>query len=118
MAVFIKDLNALEREGEILLSKKGGITSVAGAGLVRGKIVSASRHFVFMHPDDGGEDVYISMENNIGALPGDRVIISKYADEKGFFGKVRSICEYGDRTVVGTVKKFRGKWVADTPSHQ
>ena len=110
MAVFIKDLNALEREGEILLSKKGGITSVAGAGLVRGKIVSASRHFVFMHPDDGGEDVYISMENNIGALPGDRVIISRYADEKGFCGKVRSVFAYSDRTVVGTVKKFRGKW--------
>ena len=110
MTAFVKDLNALERAGEIILSKKGGITSVAGAGLVKGKIVSASRHFAFMRPDDGGEDVYIAIENNIGALPGDRVIISKYADEKGFFGKVRSICEYGDRTVVGTVKKFRGKW--------
>ena len=106
---FVRDLNQLERAGEVILSKKGGITSVKGAGLVRGKIISASRHFCFMRPDDGGEDVYLPTEFAMGALPGDSVVISKYADEKGFSGKVRNVFAFGDRTVVGTVRKYHGK---------
>lgn len=107
---FIKDLAALERAGEVLLSKKGSVQSVAGAGLVKGKMVAASRKFSFMHPDDGGEDVYIPYENNGGALPGDRVIISYHEDEKGPRGHVLSIFERGDRRAVGTVRKYQGKW--------
>ena len=106
---FIKDLNALEHAGEIIISQKGNVRSVEGAGLVRGKIVSASRNFSFMQPEGGGEDVYIPYEYNGGALPGDGVIISVREDEKGPSGKVLSVFERGSRLVIGTVKKYRGK---------
>ena len=106
---FIKDLNALERAGEIILSKKNNIQSVRGSGLVKAKIVSMSRSFCFAKPDDGGEDVYIASGDAMGALPGDKIIISVHADDKGMSGKVRAVYEYGDRTAVGTVKRFHGK---------
>lgn len=109
MAQFIKDLNAIEQAGEIVISKKGGIQSVEGAGLIKGKIISMSKYFSFMQPDDGGEDVYIPCEQNGGSLPGDRVIISRRMDVKGYCGKVLRIYEHGSRLVTGTLKKFRGK---------
>ena len=58
---FISDLNALEKAGEIILSKKNNIQSVRGAGMVKAKIISMSRSFCFAKPEDGGEDVYISI---------------------------------------------------------
>ena len=61
MAQFIKDLNAIEQAGEIVISKKGGVQSVEGAGLIKGKIISMSKYFSFMQPDDGGEDVYSTL---------------------------------------------------------
>lgn len=106
---FISDLNALEKAGEIILSKKNNIQSVRGAGMVKAKIISMSRSFCFAKPEDGGEDVYISVGDAMGALPGDEVVLSSHEDEKGVCGKVRSVYHYGDRTVVGTVKRFRGK---------
>lgn len=106
---FISDLNALEKEGEVILSKKNNVQSVMGSGLVKAKIVSMSRGYCFAKPDDGGEDVYINVTDAMGALPGDRVVISVSPDEKGASGRVRSVYRYGDRTVVGTVKRFHGK---------
>ena len=109
VAQFMQDLTALERAGEVILSKKNNIMSVKGAGLVKGRIISLSRSFCFVRPDDGGDDVYVSSADAMGALPGDRVVISVQPDEKGVCGRVRSVYQYGDRTAVGTVKKFHGK---------
>ena len=106
---FIRDLSALEREGEILISKKNNVQSVKGSGFLKAKIVSVSRGFCFAKPDGGGEDVFIPSGDAMNALPGDCVVISVSSDEKGLFGRVRSIFNYGGRTAVGTVKKFRGK---------
>ena len=108
-AEFIKDLSALERAGEIIISKKNNIESVRGAGYSKGRIISFSRGFCFMKPDDGGKDVFISNSDSMGALPGDRVIISLHSDGKGDFGRVKSVYEYGERTAVGTVRRFHGK---------
>lgn len=116
---FIKDLNVLEHAGEIIISKKGNVRSVKGTGLVKGEIVSISKKFSFMRPEGGGEDVYIPYEYNIGALPGDRVIISLQEDDKGPIGRVLNIFEHGDRLAVGTVSKYKGKLelTADTAYH-
>ena len=92
---FISDLNALEKEGEVILSKKNNVQSVMGSGLVKAKIVSMSRGYCFAKPDDGGEDVYINVTDAMGALPGDRVIISVSPDEKGASGRVRSVYRWG-----------------------
>ncbi len=108
-AAFIGHLNELERAGELILSKKNTVVSVRGAGLVKGSIVTMSRSFCFMRRDDGGEDVYILVSDAMGALPGDKVIASVHTDERGFCGKIRSVYQYGSRTAVGTVKRFRGK---------
>ena len=106
---FISDLNALEKEGEIILSKENNIQSVRGCGLLKAVIVSMSRGYCFAKPEGGGEDVYIPTGDAMGALPGDRVIISAGPDEKGASGKVRSVYRYGERTAVGTVKRYHGK---------
>lgn len=106
---FVKDLSALEKAGEILLSKKNGILSVKGAGMIRARMISMSRSFCFARPDGGGDDIYIPLGDAMGALPGDGVILSAHEDEKGAYGKVRNVYEYGDRTAVGTVKRFHGK---------
>ena len=108
-AQFIHDLNALERAGEIIISKKNNIQSVRGAGFIKGQIISFSRGFCFMKPDNGGKDVFISSSDSMGALPGDRVVISLHADEKGDFGRIKSVYEHGPRTAVGTVRRFHGK---------
>lgn len=79
---FLSDLNALEKAGEIILSKKNNIQSVRGSGLVKAKIVSMSRGYCFARPDDGGEDVYILTSDAMGGLPGDRVVISVSPDER------------------------------------
>ena len=112
-ASFVADLAALETAGEVILSKRGSsaaVLSVDGAGLVRGEIISASRHFSFMRPEGGGEDVYIPCEANGGALPGDKVIISLHDDGKGPSGSVQRLYAKGRRLVVGTVRRYQGKW--------
>lgn len=109
MTQFIKDLNVLEQAGEIVISKKGGVQSVVGAGLIRGTIISMSKYFSFMRPEEGGDDVYIPCEQNGGSLPGDKVIISRRKDVKGYCGKVLKVFERGSRKTVGTLKKFHGK---------
>ena len=106
---FISDLSALERAGEVILSKKNSVQSVRGAGFVKAKIVSISRGYCFARPDGGGEDVYIPVGDAMGALPGDAVILSSSPDERGASGRVRSVFHYGDRMAVGTVKRFHGK---------
>ena len=108
-AQFFMDLNALERAGEVIISKKNNVQSVRGAGYVKGKIISFSRGFCFMKPDEGGDDVYISASDSMGALPGDRVVVSMHSDDTGRFGRVKSVYAYGDRTAVGTIKRFRGR---------
>ena len=109
IADFMSDLNELERAGELITSKKNNIISVRGAGMKKGQIISMSRSFCFVKQDDGGEDVCIPAGDSMGALPGDKVVISVYSDEKGPCGKVRNIYRYGNRTAVGTVKRFHGK---------
>lgn len=106
---FVRDLNALEAQGEIILTTKSSVLSVAGAGLVKGEIVSMSHKFSFLTPEGGGEDIYIPCEQSGGALPGDKVIVSRYLEEKGPNGRVRCIYRKGPRLVVGTVHKFHGK---------
>ena len=106
---FIQDLSALERAGEVIISKKNSVQSVRGAGLVKARIVSMSRGFCFAKPDDGGDDVYIQVGDMMGALPGDSVVISVQDDDRGSSGKVRNVYHYGERIAVGTVRRFRGK---------
>ena len=105
---FLQDLIALAKAGEVIISKKNIVRSVRGSGLVKAKIVSLSRGFCFAKPEDG-EDVYIPIGDTMGALPGDCVVISVHRDEKGVSGRVCSVYRYGDRTAVGTVKRFHGK---------
>ena len=106
---FVRDLNALEADGDIIFSKKDSVLSVDGAGLIKGEIVSASRNYSFLTPEGGGEDLYIPNEYCCDALPGDKVIVSRYLEEKGPCGRVRMVYRRGSRLVVGTVSRYRGK---------
>ncbi|MBQ9902274.1 MAG: ribonuclease R [Clostridia bacterium] len=105
---FIQDLSALERAGEVIITKKNNVRSVRGSGLVKARIVSVSRGFCFAKPEEG-DDVYIPIDDTMSALPGDRVVLSLHSDDKGICGRVCSVYCYGDRTAVGTVKRFHGK---------
>ncbi len=109
MSEFVKGLNSLENQGQIVISKNGNITAVGSGKLSKGVVISMSRHFAFVRPETGSDDVYISGEHLGGALPGDRVVISAHQDAKGCSGKVVKIIERSSHLVTGTVGKYHGK---------
>ena len=69
---FDAQLDALAREGRVLVNRKGELCIVAKLGLVTGKVQGHPDGYGFLVPDDGGDDLFLSPREMHKLLHGDR----------------------------------------------
>ena len=121
MPAFCEALREMEREGEVILTRKKRYGIPEKMDLVTGTLQCHQRGFGFVLPrDDMYEDVYIPADGINGAMHNDRVIakITKgRADGGRTEGEIVRILERANRRVVGTYEKSRnfGFVVPDDP---
>ncbi len=109
-AIFSKIIRDLEKEGKIIITKKGNIALPEFNGLISAKIVSQAKKFAFAKPLNGGEEIYILAKNMKGALLGDTVILSKPNEGKnGLNSSVKRVIAKGDRIITGTISRYRSQ---------
>ncbi|MFO7603342.1 MAG: VacB/RNase II family 3'-5' exoribonuclease, partial [Gammaproteobacteria bacterium] len=67
-------LRAMERDGQLLYTRRGGYGLVSKMDLIRGRVIGHPDGFGFLVPDEGGDDLFI-MEREMRALMhGDRIV--------------------------------------------
>lgn len=115
---FYKSLGALEKEGELVYTKKGKIMAVKFSGVTKGTFRASARGFGFVTPDgitDKSKDIYIPREYTFDALDGDSVLVSltktkgRSTDGHSDEGKIIKIVSHGLTTFTGTLLIARGR---------
>lgn len=107
-AEFVGLIRELEKEGKVLISKKGKITSSKAAGFISGKVISQSENFSFIRPLDSGEDVLVFAENLNGAMFGDTVLVGKVKKSaKGLNGVINKIVSKSSHLITGKIEQSR-----------
>lgn len=67
-------LRAMEREGQIVLTRREGYGLPDKMNLLRGRVVGHKDGFGFLVPDDGSDDLYLSARQMQCVFHGDRVL--------------------------------------------
>jgi len=98
-------LNAMVRDGQLLLNRREGYVPVDSQNLVRGRIIAHPDGFGFLVPDEGGQDVYLNPREMRALLHGDRVVVRVTGiDRRGRReGAVAEVLERANTRVVGRV---------------
>jgi len=68
-------LRAMERDGQLIRTRKNAYGLIKKMDLIRGRVLGHSDGFGFLVRDDGGEDLFISARRMKGLLHGDRVVV-------------------------------------------
>ena len=71
-----KRLNAMVRDGQLLLGRRGGYAPVVKLDLIRGGVLANAEGYGFLRPDEGGDDLYLSPQQMRTVMHGDRVLAS------------------------------------------
>ena len=108
--LFLELLREMEREGEVILTRKEKYGLPERMGLVTGRIQGHPKGFAFLLPSQPGRpDVYISPEDLHGALHNDRVVVRLHpaARRERPEGEVIRILKRANRQVVGSFERNR-----------
>ena len=116
LADLARSLHDLELAGDIVRVRQDRYTLPGEADLVVGTIQmhrDGSAHLLRDKPGD--PEFYLSPENTVTALPGDRVVVRHLRDEapyRGYqpCGRVIRILQRGTTTAVGTLEKSARFW--------
>jgi ribonuclease R len=68
-------LIAMVRDGQLVLNRREGYLPVNERDLVRGRVIAHADGFGFLHPDEGGEDLFIPAQQMRALLHGDRTVM-------------------------------------------
>jgi len=68
-------LRAMERDGQIVLTRRKGYGLPTKMNLVRGRVIGHKDGFGFVTPDDGSDDLFLSAREMQSVFHGDKVLI-------------------------------------------
>ncbi|MDH5445235.1 MAG: ribonuclease R [Gammaproteobacteria bacterium] len=96
-------MRAMERDGQVIYTRKGGYGLVSKMDLIKGRVQGHRDGFGFLIPDEGGDDLFLSAREMKSLMNGDRVMVHvKGIDRRGRReGGVIEILERNTHTVVG-----------------
>ena len=102
---FLRRIEAMEREGQLLRNRKGAYILPARASLIAGRIEGHADGYGFLVPDDGGEDLFLDAKQMVRVLHRDRALVRIVGfDRKGRReGVIVEVLERANRQVVGRV---------------
>ena len=103
-------LNAMLRDGQLLINRKGDYALVNQMALVRGHVVCHKEGYGFLIPDDGSDDVFLNPRQVRSLFPGDRILVSVTTNnERGKReGAVVEILERSFTQIVGRYVEEKG----------
>ncbi len=96
-------LRAMERDGQLMHTRRGGYGLVERMDLVAGRVVGHRDGYGFLVADDGRDDIYLHNRQMRKVLDGDRVLVRPGdVDRRGRVeGKVVEVLEHNTRQLVG-----------------
>ncbi|MDH5181051.1 MAG: ribonuclease R [Gammaproteobacteria bacterium] len=96
-------LRAMERDGQIIYTRKGGYGLVSKMDLIKGRVQGHPDGFGFLIPDEGGDDLFLSAREMQSLMHGDRAMVHvKGLDRRGRReGGVVEVLERNTQRVVG-----------------
>jgi len=96
-------LNAMERDGQLVLNRRRGYGLVEKLDLVRGRIIAHPDGFGFLVPDEGGDDLFMSPRQMRSVFHGDRAVARVTGlDQRGRReGAIVEVIERNTQRVVG-----------------
>ncbi len=75
LEAFRRRLRAMERDGQLIRNRKNCYCIVNSKDLISGRVIGHADGFGFLHPDDGGDDLFLSPRQMRALLPGDRAVV-------------------------------------------
>ena len=110
---FERRLRAMEREGQVIINRKGAVCVADKLNLVKCRVLGHRDGYGFAVPEDGGgEDIFLPEREMHKVLHGDRVMIKiNGTDRRGRQeGCVAEVLERAVQKVVGRIYEERGVW--------
>lgn len=96
-------MRAMERDGQVIFTRKGGYGLISKMDLIKGRVQGHRDGFGFLIPDEGGDDLFLSAREMKSLMNGDRVMVHvKGIDRRGRReGGVIEVLERNTHRVVG-----------------
>ncbi|MEO6172249.1 MAG: ribonuclease R, partial [Arenimonas sp.] len=69
-------LNAMQRDGQVLVNRRGGYAVAEQLDLIAGSVIAHPDGFGFLKPEKGGDDLFLPPAEMRKCLHGDRVLAS------------------------------------------
>jgi len=111
---------SLERDGKLLVNRKGELCIVAKLDLTTGTVQGHPDGYGFLVPDEGGDDLFLSPREMHKALHGDRVTAKRIGfDRRGRpEGEIVDVLKRANRDVVGRIHEERGVWFVEAENRR
>jgi ribonuclease R len=113
-AILSRRLNAMQRDGQILIDDAGLYSLATQTGFVAGRVSSHRDGFGFVIPDEPGEDLFLPEKEMQKVLHGDRVLAKVIGvDRRGRpEGTIVEVTQRANTHIIGRLlKNENGAWI-------
>jgi ribonuclease R len=107
---FIRRLHAMQRQGEIVINRKGALCLPEKVQLIKGRVQGHADGFGFVLPEDGSPDLFLSPREMDKVLHGDHVLVrASGVDQRGRIeGKIVEVLARANTRLVGRLYDDHG----------
>ncbi|HEX5343471.1 MAG TPA: ribonuclease R [Duganella sp.] len=112
-AILSRRLNAMQRDGQIIIDDTGHYTLATQTGFIAGRVSSHRDGFGFVIPDEPGEDLFLPEKEMQKVLHGDRVLAKIVGvDRRGRpEGTIVEVTQRANTHIIGRLLNENGAWI-------